>query len=127
MGFNPFTSTPALGVQAATPVAGYSLVNGTGNIIQWTTPNDGKSHTAMVSASMDITSGQTGGQITVAYTLPDGTSGNHTLFSPNTGVGIVTPVANFSIEVQANSTVTIAQASALTVGAAVMWAKIWGY
>jgi hypothetical protein len=126
MGFNPFTSTAALGLQAATPVAGFALQNGTPSILTWTTPNDGKQHRFLVLASLDVTSAETGGQVTVTYNTPDGGAGSHTLFSANTAGGVFTPVASFMIICEANTTVTIAQATALTVGAATVWAEIWG-
>jgi hypothetical protein len=124
---NPTLSpTAAIGLQAATPVAGYTLVNGTGTVISWTVPNDGKLHRVNAFGSLDVTSAATGGQITITYNSPDGGSAVHSFFSNSEPAGVASPSSNFAIIVEAGSTVTIAQAQALTAGAAVLWAEIWG-
>jgi hypothetical protein len=112
--------------QAATAVAGYTLVNGTGNVITWTTPNDGLQHRVTIMASLDVTVAETGGQISATYTTPDAGAGNHTLFAAGLGTTPALPAAPWTIIVGANTTVTVLQATALTVGAAVLWAEIWG-
>lgn len=114
---------------AATPAAGYNLVNGTGNIISWTAPNDGLLHRVLVFAVLHVTSSETGGQISVSADIPDGTSAAKNLFSAGQVTGMYWPIT-FSYPqqqlVQANTAVTVLQNSALTAGAAVMWAELWG-
>ncbi len=112
--------------QATTGTTGYTLVNGTGTIISWTTPNDGALHRFMIFGGEHITVNETGGQITVGYTLPDGTSVTHTLFAAGATLGDLPPAFNAAITVQANTAVTVRQNSALTGGAAILWAEIWG-
>lgn len=121
-----FPGTTALFVQAATAVGGYALVNGTGNIITWTTPNDGLLHRFAIFAALHVASTETGGQITVSYTLPDATATTHTLFGAGNATGDQAPALPFLLTVQANTAVTVKQATALTGGTAVMWAEIWG-
>lgn len=111
--------------QATTALAGAALVNGTETITEWTAPDDGQAHRVMVMATIDVTQATTGGLITVTYTAPDGTAGTHTLFPAGqtaevTGGNLINPV------IAPGSTVTVAQASAMTAGAAVVWAEIWG-
>ena len=116
-----------LASQATTGTTGYTLVNGTGNIITWTTPNDGALHRFLIVAGMHVTSTETGGQITASYTLPDGTAATHTMFAAGltTGDQLLSGV-QFMLTVEANTAVTVKQATALTGGAAIMWAEIWG-
>ena len=114
-----------LSMAAATATAGYALVNGTGNIISWTTPNDGNLHPFDVFSVMDCTSTETGGGIVVTFTLPDSTAATLTLYAAGKSAGVVAP--NFVQAIaKANTAVTITQSSALTGGASTMWAEIWG-
>jgi hypothetical protein len=113
-----------MGLQAATPVAGFALQNATPTILSWTAPNDGNQHRVLLIGSVNVTSAETGGAVTANVTPPGGGSpavpqilaggqaaGNH--------VGL-----NAAI-VEAGSVVTVQQ-SALTVGAATAWVEIWG-
>lgn len=123
----------ALAQQAATPVAGVALVNGTPNILTWTAPNDGLLHRALVIGLVDVTTLEVGGQVTLSWTLPNGNAGSSPVaaaglaagpqwFGPTTAIA----VGMLALPVKAGTTVTLAQTSALTSGAAVVWAEIWG-
>jgi hypothetical protein len=110
---------------ASTGTAGYTLINGTGNALTWTAPADGALHRFFVIAVMHVTSAETGGGIVVNLTLPDATSGQFTLFASGKTAGV--QASNFpAAPVQANAAVSVAQSSALTAGASVLWAEIWG-
>jgi predicted RecA/RadA family phage recombinase len=127
----PFAVAPILGLLAATPAAGVALVNGTPTILTWTAPGDGKNHRFLIVASMDITTLQVGGAVGVAFTTPDqGSNANNAfpgLFTGAQAAGFnYAQVYSLSGIVKSGSTVSIAQTSALTAGAAVMWAEIWG-
>jgi hypothetical protein len=111
--------------QAATPAAGFALQNGTPTILTWTPPNDGKLHRFIVFASLVVGSAETGGAIAQGFTDPSGVSRSQALFNGGLGAGFASP-NNFSYTVQGGQPVTIAQSSALTVGAATLWAEIWG-
>lgn len=117
---------PGLAQQAATPVGGYTLANGTGTILSWTPPNDGKQHRTLVFASMSITTLEAGGAIQANFNVPSGATYAYTLFGASQGVGFNYNAFYLPVIVQAGQPVTITQASALTSGAAVMWAEIWG-
>ena len=120
------TDLGGLVLQAATPAAGYTLINGTGNIITWTAPNDGAVHRFLVVTILDVTSAQTGGQISATSTMPNAAASSQILYPGGQAGGAHTPGSgNFPQQVQAGTTVTISQSSALTLGAAVLWAEIW--
>jgi hypothetical protein len=115
-----------LELQASTGAGGYALVNGTGTIISWTTPNDGLLHRVTVFTILYVSVTEVGGSINLGYTVPSG-QGSSTSITGGTSSG-PSPhaLSPFSLIVEANTAVTITQASALTSGAAVFWAEIWG-
>lgn len=118
----------ALQLQAttnATGLTGYALVNGTGNIITWTTPNDGNMHRAFIVSTIHVSSTQTGGQIHLAFTSPDGSAGAVTINAGGGGSGSVSSAIE-TVLIAPNTTVTISQSSAQTGGAATLFAEIWG-
>ena len=123
MGFTPFVQAPTLALQAAT-VGPFTLVNGTPTIVSWTAPNDGAEHRAMVVVSEDITVAATGGAVGWTFTAPDGSAATPTLIAGGqaTGAHHATDMAI----VGPGTTVTIKQSGALTIGAGVVWAEIWG-
>lgn len=122
-----FPSPAALALQAATATAGYTLVNSTGTVITWTTPNDGLLHRFIVNSVLSVTSPETGGNILVNYTLP-GTGGaaSHTLYGGGLGSGDAIGANAFLIMCKANTAVSVSQSVALSGGAATLWAEIWG-
>ena len=113
-------------LQAATPVAGVALVNGTPTILTWSVPNDGQDHRFAHFGSASISSASTGGQVVCSYTAPDSANTTHTVFPATQAQSVVTVQNNFSVVVKAGSTVTVAQSTALTGGAETVWAEIWG-
>jgi hypothetical protein len=126
MGNYPFGGNPALALQAATPVAGFALVNSAPTILTWNVPNDGQLHRFIVAASMDVTVNEVGGLVGMAFTMPDGTFVPVNIFAANANVGF-NPLFNaYPYVVGPGTTVTVRQFTALTLGAAVLWAEIWG-
>jgi len=116
-----------LQLQAATPQAGYTLVNGTGNIVTWTVPNDGANHRFMLVAMLYVSVNQTGGAVQVTYLMPNGISTSQTVFAGAQNVGGHPPPASAWPAVCApGQTITVAQSSAQTAGAAIAWIEIWG-
>jgi hypothetical protein len=120
----PFALSPALLLQAATPAGGYTLVNGTGNVVTWTAPSDGQVHRVMVLASLSVTSVATGGTISVAYTTPDGQAHTSSVFATSQSAG--GHLQQLPVIMQAGTAVTVSQSAALTAGAAALWAELWG-
>ena len=121
------TALTTMPIQAETALAGYTLVNGTGDIITWTTPNDGALHRWMVTGTIDVTTTEVGGSIAVIWTAPDSTASGSgiALITASKAVGLTqNQVVGHS---KANTTVTVHQQSALTSGASVLWATIFGF
>jgi hypothetical protein len=111
---------------ASTGTGGYSLANGTGTILAWTAPSDGALHYVTVAAGLDVSASETGGAVTVSYPLPGGaTAGAQPLLAGGASAGALT-AASAGI-VASGGTVTVSQSSALTAGAATLWAQVWGY
>lgn len=120
------SSNGGLVLQAATPVAGFALVNGTPNIIGWTAPNDGQQHRFTVFTIMDITAAETGGTVNVNFTMPNGVAAGYTILTGGAGAGQNFNQTTQTFICKAGTAVTVVQATALTAGAATMWAEIWG-
>jgi hypothetical protein len=111
---------------ASTPVAGYTLVNGTGTIFSWTAPNDGALHRVTIAINQIVTSIETGGATGLTnLTSPNGAVHSPGLNAGGAGAGLTQLTSSFFV--QAGTTVTFAQTSALTGGAAILWADLWGY
>ena len=127
MSLQPFAAAPAMVRQAATPLSGYTLVNGTGNILTWNVPNDGQLHRFTVFASEDVTVATTGGTIAVSFTMPDGTGGAWgVLPGSQASLGFNFSQTSYLVLCQPGTVVTVLQSTALTAGAAKAWAEIWG-
>jgi len=109
---------------ADTGASGYTLVNGTGNIITWTAPNDGNLHTAVLVVSWEVSSSETGGQMTWGTTMPGGHSPTLSVSAGGQGAGGYLLAAE-GMAVAPNATATFRQASALSGGAAIAYAQIW--
>jgi hypothetical protein len=106
---------------ATTGAAGYTLVNGTGTIFTWTAPNDGGLHRVLLLATLGVTVAETGGQLQLAATNPAGNAASQSFLSAQ---GTGSHEVQFSVQVQAGTTVTLSQNTALTAGTAVLWADL---
>ena len=112
-------------LKSATPAAGTALINGTQNILSWTAPNDGQQHRAQLYISTHVTVAETGGGMAFEGTLPDGQGFAWSASSGGQAAGFDSSVFVFAVIVGPGATVTLTQFSALTAGAAVVWAEIW--
>lgn len=117
-------------LQATTGNTGYTLVNSTGTVITYTTPNDGNVHRVILYALIHVSSNETGGQITITYTGPQAGATVHTttvfaaaLSSDTAGQPAASPI---QVIVGPNTAVSVLQATALSGGAAVAWCELWG-
>jgi hypothetical protein len=125
----PFGAIPALQLQASTPVAGFPLVNGTPTILTWAVPNDGKVHRAILIAMLHVSSAEVGGQIISTYTasFPGAAEDFAQPFAGGLGTDTTGQVnSQFMYTIAPGSTVTLIQNTALTAGAATIWAELWG-
>ena len=111
---------------AATAFAGFSLQNGTPDILTWTAPNDGVAHTFLISGSMRATSSTTGGEVKARAYTPDGGAEftNWTLSSPTQATG-AHPVAITSGIMAPATTLYIEQTTAMTAGGAKIWLHVY--
>ena len=112
--------------QASTPVAGVALVNGTPTILSWTPPNDGQLHRVLVYTTMTVQSAMTGGNINLQFEAPDGTFAGPGLLTGGQSAGYNYSGDAAPVIVKGGQTVMVIQGSALTAGAAILWAEIWG-
>lgn len=117
---------PALKLQAATPVAGIALVNGTpAGLLVWNVPNDGALHWFIVQGNINVTVAETGGALNYTATDPGGNALSASLSGGGLGLGTASLSAHLQV-VGPGTVVAVNQSSALTAGAAVFWAVILG-
>lgn len=128
MTLQPFAVAPVMGLIASTDTAspnGVALVNGTPVILSWAVPADGRRHRFQLIASLTVASLETGGEVDLAWTAPDGTViSGVPVFAAGLAAGV--SAGFFSRLVKPGTTVTFSQGSALTGGAATLWAELWG-
>lgn len=114
-----------LALVATTGVNGFALQNATPDILTWTAPADGQLHRYLLMGMTSVTAQETGGQVTLKAgqigggNVPwsDMNSGdNAAQQSPFNSMGLIDP----------GSTITLSQITALSAGAAKVWAEIWG-
>lgn len=117
---------PSLKKIAATPNAGYALINGTGTVLTFTTPNDGQNHRYQLFTEKHVTVAETGGAIQLSYFTPDNSNGVSTFFGGGQGTGVFLPNGPQMFVAGPNTVVTVSQSSALTVGASLLFCEIWG-
>lgn len=110
--------------RAITPVAGFALQNGTPTILTWTAPNDGQLHNVTVPASLAVTVNETGGAVQVQFTV-NGTLTSWQLFNGGAVIGTYVADTFRGVTVDPNTTVTVFQNGALTVGTAKVFAAIY--
>lgn len=115
-----------LGLTLVAEADNFVLQNGTPTILSYTLPNDGRLHGVLVVASCVPTASMTGGACTFSFT--DGASGNVTgpltAFAGGFGVGSLPGTSSGQL-LSGGSTITIAQSSALTVGAGTLRVRIY--
>ena len=112
---------------ATTGIGGFALQDATPTILSWTAPSDGNMHRILTLGLLRVTSAETGGEIQSNGTSPDGSA--FTGFTNDAGShgssGHYT-LDIFPVLIAPGTTYYTVQTSALTAGAAVLWAEIWG-
>jgi len=112
-----------LSLVASVPLAGFAKQNGTPTIWTYQVPNDGQLHRFLLLFSEDVTTGpETGGQMTISYTTPDGHAGSTTFLA---GQAAGQHQTSINLQVQAGTTIVLSQSTALTVGATTLWADLY--
>jgi hypothetical protein len=120
-----YPGAASLQLMATTGIAGFALQNATPTILTWTVPNDGLLHRLLLIPVLGVTSSQTGGAVTYAYTASNNLTQTHTLFAGGLS-GTPLPANLVPVLVYPGTTVTVAQSSAQSGGASILWAEIWG-
>jgi hypothetical protein len=121
----PGAITPPMSVVATTDTPGFALQNGTPNIISWTAPNDGQMHRFMLNTTQVVSVLEVGGQVNLNWTNPDGTAFTPVQYGAGNAVGAHSPSAQVNGVCKSGQTVTLAQTTALTSGAVIVWAELW--
>lgn len=123
----PLTETSLL---ATTDDSGFALQNGTPTILSWTAPDDGQLHRVTLYAVLNVTSTETGGQIQLDWYGPWSGSAAYQLNIFNAEESATThgspPTISQNLLIGPGTTVSLVQSSALTAGAATVYAEIWG-
>ena len=111
---------------ATTGADGFALENGTPTILSWTAPNDGELHTVFISAALAVSSALTGGEVAWSQTAIDAPAWGDSFFGGGVGTGTYQASAG-TVVLRGNGTdtVKVTQASAVTAGAAVVYAELW--
>ena len=111
-------------ITAETSATGEALINGTQSILTVTVPNDGKVHTLLYWMARDVTVAVTGGAVQVKWTAPTRTV---TTTSTQTAVGVYYvpgSLTGLEMALKPGTAVTLTQTTAMTAGAAKVYAKI---
>lgn len=115
-------------VTAETSATGVALINGTQTILTVTVPNDGKVHAILsVALVKDVTAVLTGGTVSITWTTAAGTAQTITCPTGTASVGVDVRSAihtSLHVSLKPGTTVTVTQTTAMTAGAAVVYAKI---
>ena len=114
----------AVAITAETSATGVALINGTQTILTATVPNDGKVHYVIASFTKDVTTALTGGKMILGHTSAPSVSDFIATTSTAVGVYYNTSKSLLSALSTPGSTVTIKQTTAMTAGAAKVFAKI---
>ena len=117
------SSSPGMSLVATTPAAGIALINGTQNILTYTTPNDGNLHTVILACMIHVTTAQTGGAIELLSTI-NGAAFTDSFFAGGGTVGLKNN--HFNVVCDPNTTVTIKQSTAQTAGVATAFIQLFG-
>ena len=105
----------------STPTTGFALANGTPNILTWTAPDDGQLHSVTAYAFIHVTSAETGGQVNLTWTT-GGVAAGTTLDPGGHAAGSYDGGKSFACD--PGTVVSIDQATALTAGAAKVYAAL---
>ena len=114
----------AVAITAETSATGVALIDGTQTILTATVPNDGKVHAlAFAVCEKDVTTALTGGVCTLSWTTPEGTARSINTTSTAVGAYFIAPTSGDTV-LKPGTTITLRQNTAMTAGAAKVYAKI---
>ena len=95
--------------------------------MQWTAPGDGRMHMVVCPVLQYVSSAETGGAVKLEATTSQGPVQQVIVFAggSGTGVGGSTNGELLTILVEPGQAISLQQTSALTGGAATVWAQLW--
>lgn len=125
MSEQPFAAAPVIGLLAQTAPGGFALQNGTPVLLSWTAPNDGKQHRVAFVCQQFTTAAQTGGQVNISGTDPLGNTFSFGALAAGAGAGAHVNTNSWDL-ISPGTTVQLVQTTALTAGASIVCAELWG-
>jgi len=111
---------PADFLSTVTPV---NLINGTQALCKWTAPDDGSYHVVMVFYMATVPSNMTGGEVSLTYTQAGGPQSQVILNAGQAASPTFGGLLN-TVLIDPGSTIEVVQDTALTAGAATVWAAL---
>lgn len=109
-------------------IGGFALQNGTPTIASYTAPNDGNLHRVDVAHMLNVTSAETGGQLSIHLKNAAGVDQGSVEIHAG-GLGVGWQVGEFGAQkpfaILPGWSITIQQDNALTAGAAIFYYQIW--
>lgn len=111
---------------ATTGPSGIALADSTSTLISWTAPDDGQMHRVQFYAIEVVSSVMTGGIVYINVTYPNGTAKGVEIFPAQTSAGQYLLGSDCNYLIEAGTTASVVQDTALTAGAATVYAEIWG-
>ncbi len=118
-------TAPAMMLLATTGPNGFALQNGTPTLLTWNAPADNQLHRVILVSGQNVSVAETGGAVGLAFTAPNGVGATVSVYAGGSGTGLSASVYVGRL-VAPGSVVSLQQTAALTLGAAVVWAEIWG-
>ena len=100
-----------------------ALINGTQTLCKWTAPNDGSYHAVMVFYIATVASDMTGGEVSLEYTQAGAPQTQIILNAGLTASPAFGGLLN-TVLIDPGSTIEVVQDTALTGGAATVWAAL---
>jgi hypothetical protein len=120
------SNNAAVNLLATTGVGGFALQDATPTILTWTAPNDGNMHRVQLWGELQVGTTAAGGQISLSYTTPGGSSEEVQIIAGSQAAGVSYLAGNSRVTVAPSTTVSLVQATALTSGAATIYMEMWG-
>ena len=113
-----------LPITAETSATGVALINGTQTILTATVPNDGKVHQLAPNVIKTVTTALTGGTVTMSWTNAAGVVSSYKMTGTAVSGYYLSPASTVNTTLKPGTTVTLKQTTAMTAGAAKVYAKI---
>jgi hypothetical protein len=111
-------------ITAETSSTGVALIGASQTILTVLIPSDGKVHQVILTAAVYVTAALTGGAVQTTFTAYPGTSVRHTFTTTTVGTRMYSSTTTAQTLVKPGTRVSVKQTTAMTAGAAKVYAKI---